>query len=118
MKTLWVVALLLLASVCYGQITEQYTRSSVDSGYVGTSWTKVKFPSNTYYKIIRCDIDYDTLAYARKPFLKYAFNNDTLETQTMSLRPGYSIRHDGIGINWMWIKASQDSVPYNIALYR
>ncbi len=118
MRTLTFALLLCIAPVAFGQITEQRTWTSADSGYVKTSWHEVRFPSTQYYKVIRVDIDHDTVAYGRTPVLQYAFNYDTTAGKIMFLRPGESIRHDGIGILRLYIRASRDSVPARVELYR
>jgi hypothetical protein len=118
MKITWLVLLLACASVSHAQITSQRTWTSEDSGYVTTAWTEVTFESGEYYKIVRVDIDHDTTAYARRPYLQYAFDYDTSATQLMILRPGESIRHDGLGILRLFMRASADSLPARVVLYR
>ena len=117
MKKIWICALLLVASFAYGQITEQLTRNSTDSGYVSTAWKQIKF-SGTYQKIIRCVIDHDTTGYARTPLLYYALEDDTTNTYRGFLRPGDSMYMDGLGITHVYIKASTGTVPYRVVIYR
>lgn len=110
--------ILLSAASSFAQITSQKTWTSEDSGYVRTSWREIRFPSGDYYKIVRVDIDHDTVAYARRPVLQYAFDYDTTAGKIMILRPGEAIRHDGLGILRLFVRASQDSVPCRVELYR
>jgi hypothetical protein len=117
MRTFLVTVLLLVASVSYGQITEQMYRGSLDSGYVTTTKKKIQF-SGTYQKIIRVDIDHDTTGYGRTPLLYYAFEDDTTNTYRSFLRPGDSIRHDGLGITHLYIWSSTGTVPYRVIIYR
>ena len=117
MKTL-VAVLLLLAVTCEAQLTKQEIRTSTDSGYVGTDWKSISF-TGQYVKIVRIDIDHDTTGYARTPLLQYAFETDTSESKYIAfLRPGESMRHDGLGIRYFFIRASADSVPYRITIHR
>ena len=116
MKTL-VAVLLLLAVTCEAQITEQESRSSTDSGYVTTAWKKINF-SGSYVKIVRLDIDHDTSGYGRTPLLQYAFENDTTNKYVAFLRPGESMRHDGLGLLHVYIRASSGTVPYRVTIHR
>jgi len=112
-----IAALFLVVSVASGQITDQVVQTSNGSGYLETTWEKIQF-SSAYYRIVQADIDYDTTSAHRSPLLYYAFNNDTSSTKIMILRPGDAVRHTGLGLTHIYIKASADSLPYRVAIYR
>jgi len=116
MKTL-LVFLVLFAGVANAQLTKQVLWSSTDNGYVTTAKTKVYFPS-AYDKIVMFDIDHDTTAYGRTPLLCYAFGNDTANTQRFFLRPGETMRVEGLNLLHIYIWASTGTVPARVAIYR
>ena len=109
--------LFLFASVASAQITDMVVWDSADSGYVTTTWKKIQFPSG-YYRISQMDIDHDTTNHGRTPKLQYAYDNDTTATKIFSLRPGDAIHLTGLGLQYLHIRASADSVPARVAIYR